>query len=76
MAQDSPKVAVKIDAEKLYVTPEEVAYQTLLKFVPWALAHAQKLTVIGDAERRAIFREFADRHMWRSGIPAGDGFEG
>jgi hypothetical protein len=76
MAQDNPKVAVKIDAKQVNVTPEEIAYQTLLKFAPWALARAQKLTAMGDAERQAIFREFAEQRMWRTGIPAGDDLEG
>jgi len=76
IAQDAAKVAVNIDAKQADETPEEVAYQTLIKFVPWALARAQKMTVISDAQRRAIFREFADRRMWRTGIAAGDGPEG
>jgi hypothetical protein len=76
IAGDNPKVAVKIDAKQVNVTPEEVAYQTLLEFVPWVLARAQKFTAMGEAERRAIFKEFADRQMWRIGIPAGDDLEG
>lgn len=76
IAQDAPKVAVNIDAKQADETPEQVAYQTLIKFVPWALARTQKITALSDTARRAIFKEFAERQMWRTGIPAGDEFEG
>jgi hypothetical protein len=76
MAKDAPKIAVKVDAKQASETPRDVAYQTLITFVPWALARAQKLTAIGDAERQAIFRAFAEQQLWRKGIAAGDGIEG
>jgi hypothetical protein len=76
VAQQAPKVAVKIDATKCPEIPQEVAYETLMTFVPWLLARAERMTVIGDAERRAIFRAFAEQQLWRTGIPAGGGGEG
>jgi hypothetical protein len=76
IAQQAPKVAVKIDAAHCSEGSQEVAYKTLVTFAPWLLARAERMAVIGDAERRAIFRAFAEQQLWCSGIAAGDDLEG
>ena len=76
IAQQSPQVAVNIDAEKALKKDEEVAYQTLVTFVPWLLARSESMKALGDGERCAIFKAFAQQHMWKKGIPEGDGGEG
>jgi hypothetical protein len=76
IAQQAPELAVKLDAPACSEQSQEVAFKTLVTIAPWLLARAERLAAIGDAERRAIFKSFAERQIWRTGIPAGDDNEG
>lgn len=76
IAQEATEVAVKIDTTDCSVNSREVAYQTLLNSVPWLLARAGGVAAMSDTERRALFNTFADRQLWKTGIPAGDEVEG
>lgn len=76
VAQQAPELAVKLDTPACSAQSRNVAFQTLVTIAPWLLARAERLAAIGDAERRAIFKSFAEREIWRTGIPAGDDNEG
>jgi hypothetical protein len=76
IAQQASETAVKLDAPACSEQSREVAFKTLVTIAPWLLARAERLAAIGAAERRAIFKSFAERELWRTGIPAGDGNEG
>lgn len=61
------------------VCPEmayEGAYETSTEFIAWLLARPARMNVIGNAELRSIFREFAERQLWRNRLAAGHGAKG
>jgi hypothetical protein len=76
IAQEATEVAVKIDMTDCSANSREVAYQTLVNFVPWMLARTGRMAALSDAERQAFFRTFATHELWKTGIPAGDDIEG